>query len=55
MTSTKAASTNMPGEHAGHVEHALGLLDQVTKPGRRAEIFADHGTDDGKADRGMKR
>src|SRR5438067_1375736 len=33
------------GEHACDVEHALGLLDDVAEPRRRAEIFADHRAD----------
>ena len=43
------------GEHAGDVEHAFGLLDQIAEPGRGAEIFADHRADHGKADRGVQR
>src|SRR6184192_4797552 len=29
------------GEHAGDVEHAFGLLDDVAESGSRAEILAD--------------
>jgi len=29
---TKADSTNIAGEHAGDVEHAFGLLDQIAEP-----------------------
>ena len=43
------------GEHAGDVEHALGLLDQIAEPGRRAEIFADHRADHREADRRVQR
>src|SRR5215831_6301299 len=30
------------GKHAGDVKHAFGLLDEVAKPGGRAEILAHH-------------
>ena len=43
------------GEDAGHVEHALGLVDLVAEPGGRAEIFADDGADEGEAHRGVQR
>src|SRR6185312_16094617 len=36
------------GEHAGDVEHAFSLLDQVAEAGRGAEIFAHHRAHDGK-------
>src|SRR5207302_4980649 len=38
------------GEHAGDVEHAFGLLDDVAESSSRAEILADHGAHHGEAD-----
>src|SRR5260370_1166060 len=43
------------GKHAGDIEHAFGLLDQIAKPCRRTQILADHRADHGKPDRGMQR
>ena len=43
------------GEHAGDVEHAFRLLDQIAEPRRGTEIFADHRAHHGKADRGVQR
>ena len=34
---------------------ALGLLDQVAEAGGGAQVLADHGADDGKADGGVQR
>ena len=41
------------GENAGHVKHALRLLNEVTEPGGGAQIFAHHRAHHGKAHRGV--
>src|SRR5665647_3033347 len=46
---------DVAGEHAGDVEHAFCLLDQVAQARRGTEIFADHRAHHGKADRGVQR
>ena len=43
------------GEHAGHVEHAFGLLDDVAETGGRAEILAHHRAHHREPDRSMER
>src|SRR5439155_5600025 len=43
-----------PGQHAGGVEHRLRIGDDVAHPFVRAEVFPDHGADQGEADAGAK-
>ena len=42
------------GHHGVDVERAFGLQDQVADTARRAEVFTDHGADEGQANRGMQ-
>src|SRR5476649_2199568 len=44
----KGSKHEHAGEHAGHVEYAFRLLDQIAKSSCRAEIFADHSANHGK-------
>src|SRR4029077_15429916 len=55
-TDYESGKDQHPGEHARHVEHGFGLLDNVAQARRRAEILADnrahHGKTDGDVERG---
>jgi hypothetical protein len=48
MSSTKPSQDDHAGEDAGHVEDALGLVNQIAEACRRAEIFAHHRADQAK-------